>query len=80
MLANYLVDLDWLAKLAFLVNIFGNMNDLNLSLQGPRSDIFRLSDEIMTFIKKLKHWGVHFWPGMQGCVPCLTELLRAYFR
>lgn len=43
----------WLAKLAYLSDIFCRLNDLNLSLQGPTKTSFVVNDKIKAMIKKL---------------------------
>ena len=39
-------------KLCYLADIFGKLNDLNISLQG-KCNIFTFQDKIVAFIKKL---------------------------
>ena len=46
----------WLAKLAFLVDIFEKLSHLNLSLQGPEKTIIACSSAILAFDKKLELW------------------------
>jgi len=38
-----------------LADIFGKLNDLNMSLQG-KCNIFTFQDKIVAFIKKLTIW------------------------
>ncbi|XP_028673527.1 protein FAM200A-like [Erpetoichthys calabaricus] len=52
----YLCDATWLAKLAYLVDIFNALNDLNPSLQGRDSDLFKHMDKVSAFVKKLSQW------------------------
>src|SRR6218665_216723 len=40
---------------ACLVDIFWNMNELNLGLQGKNNDFFRHIDKISAFMKTLPH-------------------------
>ena len=44
----------WLSKLAYLVDVFRFLNDLNLSLQGATVDIFQVSDKINSTVRKLQ--------------------------
>ena len=44
---------DWVFKLCYLSDIFGKLNDFNISLQGKKCNIFTFKDRIETFIKKL---------------------------
>ena len=46
----------WVVKLCYFSDIFGKLNDLNLSLQGKHSNIFTFKDKIEPFIKKLTIW------------------------
>lgn len=46
----------WIAKLAYLSDIFDQLNQLNLSIQGHTGDIFQTSDKIAAFKKKLRVW------------------------
>ena len=44
----------WLSKLAYLVDVFRFLNELNLSLQGVTIDIFQVSDKINSTVRKLQ--------------------------
>lgn len=46
----------WLAKLAYLCDIFDKLNSLNLSLQGAEKTIFDTSSSIAAFYKKIDLW------------------------
>lgn len=46
----------WLAKLAYLADIFSHLNGLNLSLQGKSVDIFTVQDKVEAMIKQLSNW------------------------
>ena len=43
-------------QLAYLVDIFRQLNTLNLELQGKGSLIFDLVDKIKAFIRKMENW------------------------
>ncbi|XP_053117964.1 zinc finger MYM-type protein 6-like [Hemicordylus capensis] len=47
---------DWIAKVAYLSDIFNAINSLNLSLQGPLATIFTMGNKISAFKKKLELW------------------------
>uniref|UniRef100_A0A8C0JE03 Uncharacterized protein n=1 Tax=Chelonoidis abingdonii TaxID=106734 RepID=A0A8C0JE03_CHEAB len=49
-------DKKWLLCLAYLVDIFGSLNDLNLSLQGKHSTLIDLTNKIKAFQMKLDLW------------------------
>jgi hypothetical protein len=57
-LANHLVGTDWLSELAYLIDMFGNLNELNLSLQGRNKNIITYVDKVTAFMKKIYLWGV----------------------
>ncbi|XP_043916349.1 protein FAM200A-like [Protopterus annectens] len=74
-LAAHLVDTEWLAKLAYLVDVFGALNDLNLALQGRANDISRHADKINAFIQKLEHWRIRVAQGRMDAFSFLSEHL-----
>ncbi|XP_053431246.1 protein ZBED8-like isoform X2 [Nycticebus coucang] len=45
-----------LQKIAYLVDIFAILNELNLSLQGPNATCLDLSEKIQSFQMKLRLW------------------------
>ncbi|KAM4749061.1 zinc finger BED domain-containing protein 5-like [Rhinophrynus dorsalis] len=49
-------DANKLQKIAYLVDIFAILNDLNLSLQGPNATCLDLSEKIRSFQMKLQLW------------------------
>ena len=49
-----LLDYEWLLKLAYLNDIFGCLNILNRSLQGPSTTIIDFVDKLKGFIMKLE--------------------------
>ena len=51
------LDDEWLLKLARLNDIFGRLNILNRSLQGPSTTIIDFVSKLKGFIMKLKLWG-----------------------
>lgn len=53
-LSHWFSDELWLARLAYLADIFGRLNDLNSSLQGQNVTPFTISDKIKTSITKLE--------------------------
>ena len=52
--ANMIQNLFWLSRLAYLVDIFGMLNVLNITLQGCGIDIFEASSKITSFKQKLE--------------------------
>lgn len=55
-LATFMSDNVWLAKLAYLADIFSHLNALNTSLQGKDSSMLKTTDKIAAFKKKLRIW------------------------
>uniref|UniRef100_A0A8C2VH41 Zinc finger MYM-type containing 6 n=1 Tax=Chinchilla lanigera TaxID=34839 RepID=A0A8C2VH41_CHILA len=55
-LAKYFHDPEWVAKLAYLADIFSLINELNSSLQGTMTTFFSLYNKIDVFKRKLKLW------------------------
>lgn len=55
-MAKYFVDEEWVAKLAYLSDIFSLINELNLSLQGTMTTLFNLYNKMDVFKEKLKMW------------------------
>ena len=51
-----LLDDEWLLKLAYLNDIFGRLNILNRSLQGPSTTIIDFVDKLKGFVMKLELW------------------------
>ena len=55
-LSMHLSDVEWVAKLAYLSDIFSYINDLNLSLQGASINAFHLFNKIDGFKNKNNFW------------------------
>ncbi|KAK2721868.1 hypothetical protein QYM36_003994 [Artemia franciscana] len=47
---------DWVCRLTYLADIFDKLNDLNLSMQGFRTDELSLNSKMCAFVKKLEFW------------------------
>ncbi|CAG4938843.1 unnamed protein product [Parnassius apollo] len=52
----YLKKEEWLAKLAYLTDIFAHLNELNRKMKGRNSNILTSSDKIESFRAKLELW------------------------
>ena len=48
---------EWVAKLAYLCDIFNLLNELNLSLQGRTTTVFKSADKVAAYKAKLELWG-----------------------
>ncbi|XP_060758376.1 zinc finger BED domain-containing protein 5-like [Neoarius graeffei] len=55
-LAVVFEDANWVARLAYLADVFTKLNELNLSLQGKESHILRMYEKVERFTKKLNLW------------------------
>jgi hypothetical protein len=55
-LVEHLLDEEWMAKLAYMADIFSLLNELNISLQGFCTNIFTLRNKMDAFKKKLAFW------------------------
>ena len=56
-LAAHFSDKEWVTKLAYLCDIFNLLNELNLSLQGKMTTVFKTADKVAAFKAKLELWG-----------------------
>ena len=46
----------WCLKLAYLSDIFEKINEINLKMQGPETNIIKFKDTLTAFLEKLKNW------------------------
>lgn len=53
---DYLRDDEWMAKLAYLVDIFDLLNTLNLQSQGRNANCFQFYGKVEAFKKNLSVW------------------------
>lgn len=75
-LAAHFTDEEWVAKLAYLCDIFNELNDLNLSLQGRMTTVFKLADKVSAFKAKLELWGRRVHRGIFDMFPTLAVILE----
>ncbi|RXN12879.1 zinc finger BED domain-containing 5-like protein [Labeo rohita] len=68
-------DQQWMAKLAYLADIFSCLNGLNLSIQGCYSTILEASDKINAFRRKIDLWVHKLQRGITDMFPNLSEFL-----
>ncbi|KAJ4922743.1 hypothetical protein JOQ06_004146 [Pogonophryne albipinna] len=71
-LAVQLEDGKWVARLAYLADVFTKLNELNPSLQGKESHILKLYGKVQGFTKKLKLWERKCDEGDVSCFPLLN--------
>ncbi|KAM4565936.1 zinc finger BED domain-containing protein 5-like [Odontesthes bonariensis] len=55
-LLQHMEDMNWVAKLAHLADIFDRMNMLNASLQGKECNVFVANERVTAFRNKLDLW------------------------
>lgn len=55
-LSDYFENNLWLTNLTYLSDIFSILNYLNLSLQGPYTNIFTSNNKIEAFLNKIELW------------------------
>ena len=60
-------DAKWVARLAYLGDVFTKLNELNLSLQGKEPHILKMYDKVKGFTKKLKLWERKYDEGDVSC-------------
>ena len=63
------------AILAYLCDIFILLNELNLSLQGKMTTVFKLADKVAAFKEKLELWGRHVNNGILDMFQTLAGML-----
>ena len=54
--SEYLKSEFWISRLAYLVDIFQHLNNLNRSMQGKNENILSSTDKLSAFQKKLSIW------------------------
>ena len=63
-------------SLAYLVDIFSRINELNLSLQGRDKTIVNFIDALSAFQAKLELWERKMTMGQMGMFPTLNEFIE----
>lgn len=66
----------FIKKLAYMVDIFEKLNQLNQSMQGPHVNIFTQSDKICAFMKKIELWKRNVENHSFDMFPNLQEFLK----
>jgi len=66
-LADKFSDEKWVLKLAYLCDIFNLLNELNLSLQGKMTTLFKLADKVAAFNEKFRLWEQRVNKGYLTC-------------
>ena len=74
-LAAHFSDEEWVTKLAYLCDIFSLLNELNLSLQGKMTTVFKSADKVAAFKAKLDLWGRRVNKGILDMFQTLAGIL-----
>lgn len=75
-LAAHFSDEEWVAKLAYLCDIFNLLNELNLSLQGKMTTVYKLADRVAAFKANLALWGRRVNRGIFDMFQTLVGILE----
>ncbi|MBN3276356.1 ZBED5 protein, partial [Polyodon spathula] len=71
-------DTNWVARLAYLADVFSKLNNLNLTLQGKGTHILNMYDKACGFMKKIKLWERKCEDGDISCFQQLDTYLSTY--
>ena len=72
-----LADESWCARLAYLADIFGHLNELNAKLQGRNENILSSTDKIRGFMGKLTLWREALEQGSMNMFPLASAAPQA---
>ncbi|XP_064412969.1 zinc finger BED domain-containing protein 5-like [Latimeria chalumnae] len=75
-LADRFKDEAWLAKLAYLSDIFQHLNELSTEMQGRNRTIVDIGEKISSFKRKLALWREKMSKGKIAAFPGLNEFLE----
>jgi zinc finger BED domain-containing protein 5/7/8/9 len=75
-LTAHLEDVNWVATLAYLADIFEHLNTLNTSMQGPQTNLISLCDKVSGFMAKLEIWQRRIAAGTIDNLPLLKAFLQ----
>ena len=71
---QYFEEPNFVISLAYLADIFGILNSLNISLQGKGVTILEAEEKIKSFQEKLALWGRRFISSSFANFPLLDEI------
>uniref|UniRef100_A0A3B4X3Q8 DUF4371 domain-containing protein n=1 Tax=Seriola lalandi dorsalis TaxID=1841481 RepID=A0A3B4X3Q8_SERLL len=72
-LADNFCDTEWLTKLAYLTDIFAELNKLNSSMQGRNANVLQMYEKMEAFTKKVKRWIERVEEGNLAMFPSIEE-------
>ena len=67
-------DMNWVAKLAYLSDMFDRINTLNTSLQGKECNVFTAQDQVTAFRLKIDLWCARVERGSVEMFPTLEDV------
>lgn len=73
---EHVTDENWLKRLAYLADIFGALNVLNLTLQGKDVNKFLVQDKVEAMVIKLQRWASKVEHGSFDTFPILHDFLE----
>uniref|UniRef100_A0A8C7ZPG4 Uncharacterized protein n=1 Tax=Oryzias sinensis TaxID=183150 RepID=A0A8C7ZPG4_9TELE len=76
-LAHHYTNATFIAKLAYLSDIFSLLNQLNISLQGTNSNMFFVADKVQAFQRKLSLWSKRAHEERLDMFPLLSDILES---
>ena len=71
--SEYLKSEFWISRLAYLVDIFQHLNNLNRSMQGKNENILTSTDNLSAFQKKPSIWKRNYINGNFEMFPSLSK-------
>ena len=71
--SEYLKSEFWISRLAYLVDIFQHLNNLNRSMQGKNENILTSTDKLSAFQKKLVIWKRNYMNGNFEMFPSVSK-------
>ena len=74
-LAAKFSDTEWLSRLCYLADIFGEFNKRNLALQGKNTTVLDMRESVSAFIAKLKLWRRRISRGVMAQFSTLDQFL-----
>jgi hypothetical protein len=75
-LANYFSDVSWLQQLACLADVFNNLNEFNLSMEGCSIAVLTAEDKVASMKLKLKSWYQRVHQNKFDCFDTVNEYLE----
>ena len=68
-------DTEWLSRLCYLADIFGEFNKGNLALQGKNTPVLDMRESVSAFVSKLKLWSRRISRGVTAQFSTLDQFL-----